>query len=34
MKLYKKKIQEYKSVIQSQYVRESAVEDVIDQCKV
>lgn len=33
MKLYKKKIQEYKSVIQSQYVRESAVEDVIDQCK-
>ncbi len=33
MKRYKKKIKEYKNLIQSQYVQQAAVCKVIDQCK-
>lgn len=33
MKLYKKKIKAYKNLIQSQYVREPVIKDVISRCK-
>jgi len=33
MKLYKKRIDDYKKLIQEQYVRESSVQNVIDRCK-
>lgn len=33
MKQYKKRIDDYKKLIQEQYIRESSVQNVIDQCK-
>ena len=33
MKLYKKKIKNYKKLIQDHYVREPAVQNVVSQCK-
>lgn len=33
MKLYKKKIKKYRNLIQNYYVRESAVQNVVSQCK-
>jgi len=33
MKLYKKKIKKYRNLIQSHYVRESAVQNVVSECK-
>jgi hypothetical protein len=33
MKLYKKRIDDYKKLIQEQYIRESSVQNVIDRCK-
>lgn len=33
MKLYKKRIKDYKNLIQEQYVRESSVQKVVEQCE-